>query len=249
MFQMSNIKNRLGEINYNECKSKMTIVEYNSHEDIVVEFENGFRVKTKYRYFKRGKVKSVYDKTLCGVGYIGEGKYKSKSNAYKIWSSIMNRVYDIEYHHNNPTYSGCSVAEEWHNFQIFAKWYDDNYYEIDGQRMQLDKDILIKGNKIYSPETCVFVPQCINLLLTKRENERGMYPIGVHAFQNRYKAQCSNGFGKQKHLGMYDTPKEAFIAYKQYKESVIREIANSYIDRIPERLYNVLMEYKVEIDD
>ena len=113
----------------------------------------------------------------------------------------------------------------------------------------MDKDILIKGNKIYSSETCVFVPERINLLFIKNDRIRGDLPIGVSYDGNRYKSQCKNGTHKYIRLGTYDTPEEAFQIYKQYKENVIKDVANEYKGKIPEKLYNALMNYKVEITD
>ena len=115
--------------------------------------------------------------------------------------------------------------------------------------MELDKDILNKGNKVYSPDTCVYVPQSINSLFTKSDKVRGEYPIGVYKQKDKYVAQLNKGNGKQIYLGSYSTPEEAFQAYKQAKEEYIKEVANEYKDKIPYRLYEALMNYEVEIDD
>ncbi|UGO47839.1 HNH endonuclease [Bacillus phage vB_BanS_Skywalker] len=249
--------NRLGETNYNRYGSKMTIVEYNNASDIVVEFDNGYKINTQYRAFIKGVVKNVYDKSVYGVGFIGEGHYtvmdkngNKTSKQYNAWSSMLERCYHDELKKRHPSYIDCTSVEEWHNFQKFSKWYDENYYEIEGQKMHLDKDILNKKNKIYSPKTCVFVPQRINSLFTKREQSRNIF-IGVHYNKgnSKYQAKCSDVDGKQRHIGYYDTPQKAFFAYKSYKEAVIKEVANNYIDRIPEKLYSALMKYEVEIDD
>ena len=116
--------------------------------------------------------------------------------------------------------------------------------------MNLDKDILIKGNKVYGPDTCIFVPQDINKLFTKRNNNRGNYPIGVsyNKQQKKYKSYCNTN-SKQNFLGYYDTPEEAFTIYKQFKENYIKQVADEYKNHIPEKLYNAMYEYEVEIDD
>ena len=72
-----------------------------------------------------------------------------------------------------------TVCKEWMSYENFKNWFDNNYYEIDGEIMCLDKDILFKNNTIYSPKTCVFTPKRINNLFTKRQNDRGDYYIGV----------------------------------------------------------------------
>jgi hypothetical protein len=118
----------------------------------------------------------------------------------------------------------------------------------------LDKDILFKGNKIYSPETCCFVPNEINVLLCKNDSKRGKMPIGVYERKmvNGYKyVAYVNNTKKHFHLGTFDTPKEAFQAYKSAKEAYIKEMATQYYKdgKITERVYDALMKYEVEITD
>ena len=151
-----------------------------------------------------------------------------------------------KYHEKYPTYKGCSVCEEWWNFQNFAEWYEDNFYTIEGEKICLDKDILVKGNKIYSPKTCTFVSNRINSLFTKNNKSRGELPIGVTKRKNGHQVYCNNGSGKYICLGTFDTPHEAFLMYKINKELVIQGIANEYKDKIPTKLYEALMEYEVK---
>ena len=121
--------------------------------------------------------------------------------------------------------------------------------------MQLDKDILKKGNKVYSPETCIFVPRRINSLFIKSDKARGRYPIGVTLRKDngKYRSQCDVQYEeeprKQIQLGQFDTPEEAFYAYKQFKENYIKEVADIYKPYIPEKLYEAMYRYEVEIDD
>ena len=120
--------------------------------------------------------------------------------------------------------------------------------------MHLDKDILCKGNKVYSRETCIFVPERINTLFVKRDKSRGKDPIGVSDLPSgNYQAICSDGYGKLDYLGTYSTKEEAFRVYKEYKEKVIKEVIDSYEGKIPEpfysRLKTAMYNYKVEIDD
>ena len=117
--------------------------------------------------------------------------------------------------------------------------------------MDLDKDILIKGNKVYGPDTCIFVPQRINNLFTKSDKLRGEFPIGVYKRHNKYEAQCNCGKSKNKHLGRFDNAEDAFNAYKEFKENLIKEVANEYYNNnlIPFELYNAMYNYEVDIDD
>lgn len=251
------IKNcRIGEENLNKFNSKMVIVEYENARNIVVEFKNGNRVKTEYKHFKNGNVKNVYDRTVYSIGFIGEGKYKATENGittnqYVTWKRMLERCYDSKIHSKYPTYIGCTVIEEWHNFQNFAKWYDNNYYEVGSERMSLDKDILIKSNKIYSPNTCVFVPKRINDLFINRKLHRGNLPIGVYYNKpnRKYRVQCNNENGDRVIVGNYDDYNDAFVAYKIYKENVIKRVAEIYKDKIPIKLYNSMIRYEVEAND
>ena len=194
---------------------------------------------------------------VCGVGFLGEGKYLSSKNKkttkyFNVWSKMIQRCYDSETQNKHPSYKGCKVAEDWHNFQNFAKWYDENYYEVNSERMELDKDILIKGNKTYSKKNCIIVPKNINILFSNRKADRGEYPIGVSYHKGKFQATCNNPFNVKNegsYLGIYNTPLEAFKIYKQTKEKYIRQIALVYKDRIPVELYEALVKYEVEIDD
>ena len=254
---------RTGEERVNSFGSKMVIVGYRMNRDIDVyfpEYDWTFKNAT-YKEFKNGGIKCPYEKRTFGVGYIGEGKYKSRENGkktkcYKVWHDMLRRCYDEKFHEKYPTYKDCKVYEEWHNFQNFAEWYYNNYYEIKGEVMCLDKDILNKGNKIYSPDTCVFVPNNINVLFTKRDNNRGDYPLGVsyNKQDKKFQATCSiydfkENKTKLKHLGYYNTPEKAFETYKQFKEKHIKKVADYYKGLIPKKLYDSMYNYKVDIND
>jgi hypothetical protein len=259
---MREIINRTGEINYNTFGSKMIIIEYRGALDIDVYFpEYDWIVKNiRYSVFKNGNIKCPFDKSVFGVGYLGEGKYKCKENGkttrvYKTWYGMIRRCYDSKCQKRQPTYIDCEVSNEWHNFQNFAKWYDKNYYEIEDERMCLDKDILHKNNKVYSPNTCIFVPQTINSLFIKNNKNRGESAIGTSLCKNdKYRVDCclinpETGKFKGEYLGIYDTQEEAFEIYKYYKEHNIKQVADYYKEQIPERLYNGMYDYIVEIND
>jgi len=108
---------------------------------------------------------SKLNKTIFNIGYIGEGKYKKsingiKTKSYITWVGMIQRCYSDVHQLKHNTYIGCTVCEECKNFQNFALWYKENYpsFEIENSRWELDKDLLVKENKIYSPNTCVFIP-------------------------------------------------------------------------------------------
>ena len=163
---------------------------------------------------------------------------------------MIKRCYSEKYKNKNKTYMFAVVCDEWLCYENFEKWYNDNYYEIDGERMELDKDILVKGNKKYSDRTCCFIPHIINSFLTKSDAKRGNFPIGVSFYKryNKYVASCTIDSIK-KTIGYFDNEKDAFEAYKQTKESYIIRSANKYKDLIPSNVYMALINYNVEIDD
>ena len=164
---------------------------------------------------------------------------------------MFQRCYDPILHKEEETYKECTVCEEWWTFSNFFHWFIEKYYELPNENVQIDKDLLIKGNKIYSPETCCFLPQTINSMLTKNNKKRGEYPIGVSYIQRDrvFRSQCLNGKRKRVSLGDYDNVDDAFYAYKRYKEQVIKEYAEKYKYVLEERVYDALMSYTVERTD
>lgn len=229
-------------IEYRDCRNiKVLFPEYNWIIDNII-----------YSNFKSGNIKCPYEPRTYKHGYIGEGKYKPKEiyKCYRVWSSMLMRCYDNKVHEKEFTYKDCEVCEEWLNFQNFAEWYEKNYYEIPNEKMQLDKDILIKGNKLYSPETCVFVNHEINSLFTKSNKARGKYPIGVRYCKRDKKFTAYVTINKkEKSVAYCDDPIQAFNCYKQAKENYIKEVADKYKQWIPNKLYDAMYRYEVEITD
>jgi len=141
---------------------------------------------------------------------------------YVKWSSMLRRCYSPLFQSKNPTYNGCKVSKDWLSFMSFREWMN----EQDWLGNALDKDLLIKGNKIYSPETCLFVPHWINNLTCERDRFRGKYPLGVCFDRSsmNYKAQIRLE-KKMKNLGRFSTSVEAATAYKIAKKEKLREAA------------------------
>lgn len=143
-------------------------------------------------------------------------------------------------------YKGCSHTFK--DFQEFAEWC--NTQKGFKEDFQLDKDLLFKNNKIYSPETCVFLPREINKALIRMTCRRGMYPIGVTVDKKGIRAKCADTLNNRIHLiGYFTSVEEAFEAYKSYKECVLKSLAEKWKDQIDSRAYNALMSYTVEITD
>lgn len=249
------LTNRIGEEKLDRNGCVVRIIEYNNANDIVIEFqdEHKFKIKTTYKNWTNNDYNNPYNKSIFNIGYIGNTCSKIngiKKESYKVWYAMMQRCYK-ECFNNKPTYKQCFVCDEWCCYENFEKWYDGNFYNVDNEQMMLDKDILLKGNTLYCPELCVFVPQSINKLFTKRQLHRGKYLIGVcyDSRSNKYTAHCSNGTGNSVYLGSFDNEYDAFLAYKQFKEHHIKEVANYYKNKIPEKLYQAMYDYKVENTD
>lgn len=190
-------------------------------------------------------------KLILGVGVndvpIPTRSRNIRNDAYRTWKSMLERCYSDKYHQKEPTYIGCSVCEEWKVYSVFKRWFDENYVE----GYALDKDILVKNNKVYSPDTCCFVPHVINALFIKHDGKRGKYPIGVSAYNKKFCARINVPPKGSVWLGSFNTPKEAFVAYKFAKEAHVKKMAALYFKdgKITEKVYNALMNYKVEITD
>lgn len=189
---------------------------------------------------------------VYGVGYSSTqaGHYSNPTDkCFLVWRNMLKRCYSNEEKYKNYRDQGISVCEEWHDFDVFEKWFNRNYYEVNDEVMNLDKDILKHGNKVYCPEHCIFVPQTINLIFVRSANRRGELPIGVHleSRTGKYVSSCSV-YGrsvKSKHNDLMS----AFVRYKQVKESHIKEMALRYRSVIPEQLYNAMMMFEVCFSD
>lgn len=236
------IETRLGEIRKNNFGTEMQIVRYKNSSDIDVKFldKDKFVYKhTTYNNFKKGQIKNPYDRCIFGVGYLGEGEAQQKTQVGYCWRGMLERCYCDRMRKMHTAYYGIStVCDEWLNFQVFAKWYNENIYHVKSERMHLDKDILIKDNKIYSPETCLIVPQRVNMLFTNKSNRYNL-PTGIKPDNNgKYEARY-NG----KLLGVFDTIKDAELAHENAKRNAIKKVAEEYKSFIPYKVYEALINW------
>ena len=179
----------------------------------------------------------VMTRLVCGVG-INDANYsirpiisgvKVMCPIYRVWANMLGRCYNKNTHKNRPNYSECTVAKEWTVFSSFKCWMERQ----DFKGKHLDKDLLFVGNKVYSPETCVFVSPLTNTFTEDRSNHRGNWPVGVtiDRRRNKFDSRCSNPFtGHVEHLGGFDCPNQAHIAWKKRKHELACQLADLQTD-------------------
>ena len=254
----------LNDVSYKDCigktcKSKSSgdfkVVKYNDNRNVVIQFlKTGYERVARLHNIRNGDVKDPYSPSVFGVGVLG-AKYSTRVNGvrtkqYGLWVNMLKRCYSDTHKKKYPTYQGCEVSNKFKSYEYFYEWCNKQIgFANDG--WHLDKDLLIKGNKIYSESTCVFLPSEINSLLVKSDKIRGEHLIGVcwSKTNKAFKATVRKNKGKQEFLGYFNTEIEAFNAYKEAKEAFIKEQAEKWKDEIDSRAYESLMNYEVSIDD
>ena len=253
-------KDRLHQINFDNQGNKMEIISYRNSRDIDVMFEDKWLIKNcTYGNFLNKNIKNYLKPTIFDKGYYGTHNSNEREYSYSIWFRMMERCYskDKKIRDKHSYYNDVSVCEEWFNYQEYKNWYLQNIWTNE-LVLQVDKDILIKGSKIYSPNNCIMVDSKINNLFIKSNKTRGELPIGVSFDSNnfnRYRAYISkmkDGKNKQIHLGYFNNPTDAFYAYKTAKENYIKEVADEYrkkYSNFPNKLYEAMYNYEVEITD
>ena len=258
----------LNDVNYKDCvgkvfKSKSSgdfkVLKYNDSANVVIQFlKTGYETLVQLTNVRNGYIKDPCLPSVYGVGILGT-KYPSKvsgvtTKEYVPWCSMLKRCYSDSFKKKNPTYEGCKVSDNFKSYEYFYEWCHKQVgfgNDGNGNPFHLDKDLLIKGNKVYSESTCVFIPSEINSLLIKREALRGEYLIGVYWSKTNkaFRARVNKNKGASEHLGYFNTELEAFNAYKVAKETYIKEQANKFKSQIDPRAYEALMKYTVEITD
>lgn len=220
------------------------IIDYKGYYNCIIKLYlsssiNDFLIFDKpLKIFKKGEIKNPYHKSVFGVGFVGEGIYKPSENnrdtkEYSTWNGMLRRCYSKNPKDNNPTYKDVTVCEEWHNFQNLAKWHKENYNPETMEGWQLDKDIICPNCKIYSPETCAFVPKSINNII------KGKGKTCVRRKGNRFLAYLSKE-NKQYYVGSFKTEDEAFEAYKVEKVKYINEKLEPYLGILDKRVVKSL---------
>lgn len=234
---------RIGEKHITNEGYEVEIIEYLNKRNcsVLLIADNIVLKEREYRDVLKGRIKNPLRRSVWGIGYIGVGKYVTKINLikqknYQTWVGMLQRAYSEDYQNNYPTYKGCTVDERWHNFQVFAQWFEENYVE----GWHLDKDILKKGNKVYSPKTCCFVPSEINVLFLKNIN--GGLAKGINKRGNNFIVRVGN-FGKIINLGTYKSYEEALQICENYKSDYVKQIAEEWRNKITDKVYQAMCNY------
>lgn len=222
------------DVIYNSYSGPFRVIEDFGHCTITIQFVTTGTIGSFKRYHcYRGRVKDNLYPSVFGVGFPGYGEYSRKHHlkCSDIWMGILSRCYRKDKQHH---YKGVTTCKDWHNFQNFARWYYTNYVE----GFHIDKDILIKDNKEYSPESCCFVPQEINNVFIKPKKPN--HKTGVRRQGDKYCATISHR-DKQVHLGTFTTEEAAHLAYSETKKEFIKELAEKYKGMISPNCYEALL--------
>ena len=243
----------VGEVYATKKFGEAEVIGYKNSKEVTVRFLNTGTVKiVSLGHLRNGLIQDNFAKTCYGVGYIGNTTTSINTRhkpAYILWKDMLKRCYHLPYQDKHLCYVGCEVSEYFKCFANFEIWCEEQvgFGEKD---FRLDKDILVKGNKVYSPETCCFVHQEINGLFIKQLRRRGEYPIGVSVNKDtgKFKARISYA-SEGNYLSVHDTPKEAFLAYKKAKEVYIKVVAEKWKGKMDSKVYQALTAWTVEITD
>lgn len=216
----------------------------------------GCMITTNWAAIKDGKCTHcgcLYRELVYGVGCFDGIRGENNEQIYRTWLWMLRRCYDEKTHERQPAYQSCTVCNEWLLFSNFQKWYLSNEWYDGQERIHIDKDMLVKGNKTYSPDTCVIIPQSLNCILTKSDAARGNCPIGVSYHKKRHVYMARVGINATtKYLGDFNSADEAFEVYKKAKEQYIKQVADEYkaeYPEFPQKLYDAMYAYEVEITD
>ncbi len=217
------IEQRTFTTNENLGEYKLVLINGGSKINYVIIKIHDWISEVRIEHVKTGNIKYPFHPSVFGVGYFGVGNHIAKENGkqtkvYQLWISLLERSYCLKCHTRQPTYKDVTVHPDWYNFQTFAVWFEQSNYQ---EGWELDKDLLSVDSKVYSPDTCIFIPKTLNSFLANRHSDNTSGHIGV----SWYKRDCKwvanirdKNIKKTMHLGYFDDVEEASIAYKKQRE-------------------------------
>lgn len=237
-----------GDVFYTRTGCKVRVVEYINSSRVIIEHLNFvvYQAEVRSAHLRNGNVKNLYEPTVYGVGFFGEGDFVATvggkyTSEYEAWSGMIRRCYHEKTIKKRPNYRDVTVSIDWHNFQNFAEWYT-NQHEY-GQGYHLDKDILNPNSKIYSPENCRLVPPHINALLMDSKSGVG---VKFHKRDKVFEV-FTTVEGNRGYLGRFSDKDEAHKTYKVAKESEVKRVAATYKDKVCDEIFMALMNWRVVV--
>lgn len=223
------------------------VVEYLNNKNITIEYPSGHREVHQGANLTRGRFKDRSLPSTHGVGILGYENLDAKDQSYVTWSNMLRRVYFPKEGAEKFAYHDCSVSPEWLHYRKFKEWFN---LQIFSNGYHLDKDLLKKGNTVYCPDYCVFIPQEINKFLGNRARRRGEWPVGVSYKKSNSKWDAKLSIdGKSVYLGLFNSPEDAFACYKIAKEKDAKRLAKVWKDKIDPRAVDALEKFEVFIND
>ena len=235
-----------GVVYKTKFNGELLVLERHRNDKVLVKFTDrfGFETITRESHILEGNVRNPYHPRVYGVGYTGEGIYSKTTHEliYKMWSRMLERCYSDKWHVKKPSYIECTVHEKWHNLQNFAEWFTKQKYC--GVGYELDKDLLIKGNKVYGSDTCLLIPRKINSTINVANSSNTTGFVGVIRHFGKYQSNITVN-GKTRTLGTFNTPEEASAAYVKVKEQYVKDIAISKKEAICKKTFDALMKWSV----
>ena len=244
---------RIGQTKISNQGFLMTIVDYIDSEHIVIEFNDRYKTHKidEYTDFKKGNIQNPNANVLYHKFIAYKDDIKQNPLAFEKYRAIADRCYGNQTG-NNKVYKGCQVCEEWYQFENFAKWFNENYYQIENETMELDKDIFGNG-KLYSPQTCVFITHKLNSWFTRIRTKKRprtllsqSLPIGVTIHKRTGGTTCYRVKDLPKNQ-LFDDINEARKAYCNFINQQYTDYANTYKNQLPKKLYNYLVNYNMAI--
>ena len=239
-----------GQVRNTNEGGSFTVIEFHSSTNVIIKHndEFGHIAKVSSDQIRKGSIRNPFHPTLYGVAYMGVGEHRAKINGkivphYSIWSGLLTRCYCPIRLKERPSYIGCRLSKDFLCYQNFAEWYTS--HESYGLGYEIDKDLLVKGNKIYSADTCTLLPRELNIAIRVDRGKGSKLPVGV--LENKvggYTASLKIS-GKDNHLGTFKTVEEASIAYVKAKEAYVKEVSLKWKGQIDTRAFEALMNWTV----
>lgn len=238
-----------GKIFPTQTGGDVLVLKYEGNAKVTIRFLNTGACRViSTKALVLGTVRDYTLPTVFGVGILGTRNVNKA--CHTIWSSILRRCYYEPHKKDFPTYIGCVASESFKHYPSFEAWCEKQK-GFGCKGWHLDKDLLVKGNKVYSEDTCCFVPAEINTALVTCRSARGEFPLGVkwEGKTKKFRADMNKGKHGRIFLGYFNTPDEAFLAYKEAKEGYLKDLATLWKDDLDTKAYEALMQYKIEITD